>query len=227
MSSKNITIVSLAWNEYDMTEVFLGRLKKYTDIPYNLVFTDNGSKEPIVDLVLETHPSAIVIGNKKNVGCPATRNKAMKHAATEITFWLDNDCMVGPGWYKPALEKLKDPTIGITANTSNYIVKNPWSQPYPFERVERGDVDWFMGWLVGFKTKAYKPINDYSIPVNLDDVELAWGIKSNGYRAVVSDIPFAKHEVSKTKRGWEFNDQEKLTELWANWPDKSIFEQWK
>lgn len=221
-----ITIVSLAWNEYATTEFFLKRLKRFTDIPHKLIFTDNASEQPIQDLVLKYYPDAKLIRNNKNVGCPGTRNKSMKYVDTDICFWLDNDCIVGPKWYEPILKKLEDPTIGISGPLG-YTVKNPWQQPFPFETVEQGDCDWFMGYLVGFKTAAYKEINDYNIPVNLDDVELAWGVKSKGLRAVVSGPCFAQHITSKTKRGWTFNDQEKLTQLWSNWPNKLLFENFK
>lgn len=223
-----ISIVSLAWNQYDVTESFLKRLRAWTDIPHKLIFTDNGSTEPIPELVRKYYPNAKLIIKKENVGCPATRNEAMKYVDTDICFWLDNDTMVGKNWYKPIIRALKNETVGISTNTANYTVKRPWQQPYPFEPVNEGDCDWFMGWLVGFKTKAYKPINNYKIPVNLDDVELALGIKENGYRAIISEPVFAQHLGSVTGRGWEFDDQEKLSEFWNNWKDKThILERWK
>lgn len=223
-----VTIVSLGWNENDLTNSFLERLKRYTDIPHSLIFTDNGSAEPMAPIVKKYYPQheSIVITKKQNVGCPATRNEAMKYVETDICFWLDNDCMVGPNWYQPILDKLEDDSIGISG-VQGYEVKYPFELPYPFEAVIDGDCDYFMGWLMGFKTQYYKPINDYKIPVNLDDVECCWGIKSNGKRAVVSEPCFAKHLVSATKRGWEFNDQVKLKELWNNWGDKSIFNRYR
>lgn len=223
-----ITVVSLAWNKAEMTKTFLERLKQYTTISHKLIFTDNASTEPIPEVVKYVYPDSKLMVKKENVGCPATRNEAMSYADTEIVFWLDNDCMVGPNWWKPVMDKLGDESIGISG-PQGYRVKKPWTQPYPFETVYQPntDVDYFMGWLVGFKREYYKPINDYKIPVNLDDVELCWGIKSNGKRAVTSDTCFAKHLTSQTGRGWEFNDQEKLTQMWNNWPNKTIFENFK
>lgn len=219
---EEITIVSLAHNQNDMTVEFLKRLKRYTDIPHRLVFTDNGSKIAQEPGIREYYPDAVVITKSENIGCPATRNEAMEHVDTPLCFWLDNDCMVGPKWYAPILDKLSEDNVGISG-PQGYVVKNPFELPYPFEPKESGECDYFMGWLMGFKTRLYKPINDYSIPVNLDDVELCFGIKQNKHKAVVSGPCFARHLVSQTKRGWQFNDQEKLRELWSNWPDKSIF----
>lgn len=215
-----ITIVSLAWNKYDLTAEFLRRLKEHTDIPFKLIFTDNGSTEPISKLVSEQFPDAVLITKEKNVGCPATRNEQMEHVDTDITFWLDNDCMVGPKWYEPILQKLEDPTIGISG-PRGCVVNNPWNPSHPFDPIEEGDCDYFVGFLMGMKTKAYKPINDYNLAVNIDDVEACWGVKENGYRAVISGPCFAQHLTSQTERGWEKNSP--MQELWDNWPDKSIF----
>jgi GT2 family glycosyltransferase len=220
------TVVSLGHNEPHLTEQFITRLVQYTDIPFKLIFTDNGSTEPLRDIIFAHKPDAVVIVEPENIGCPATRNKSMELVDTDICFWLDNDCMVGPQWYKPLLETLQDESIGITG-VQGYVVKNPWELPFPFSPVWDGDVDFFMGWIMGFKTKYYMPINNYHIPVNLDDTELCFGIKKNGMRAVCCGPTFARHLVSQTKRGWTFNDQEKLQELWSNWPDKSLFELWK
>ena len=222
-----ITIVSLGWNETEMTEDFVRRLKQYTTIPHHLVFTDNGSTTPLAPIIKKYYPDADVITKDHNVGCPATRNEAMERVKTDICFWLDNDCVVGVNWWQPIMDKLADNSIGVSG-PQGYVVKYPFERPYPFEPILEGDCDYFMGWLMGFKTKYYRPINDYNIPVNLDDVECCWGIKSNGMRAVVSEPCFAKHLVSATKRGWSFNDQEKLQELWNNWrwQEPSIFVQY-
>jgi len=219
-----ITVVSLAWNKLDMTRDFLERLEKYTDIPFQLIFTDNASEEPIPALVKEIFPEADLIVKDKNVGCPGTRNEAMEHVKTDICFWLDNDTMVGPNWYKPIMRELEREDIGVSG-PQGCVVNKPWGQP-PFREIANGYCDYFVGWLMGFKTKAYKPINDYQIPVNLDDVECCFGIKDSGYKAIISGPCFAKHLTSQTDRGWQESD--KVQEMWQNWKDKTyLFEEWK
>lgn len=222
-----ITVVSLGWNKPELTREFVQRLKTFTDIPHQLIFTDNGSDIPQEPIIKKYYPDAFVITQKENIGCPATRNPSMAFVDTELTFFLDNDAMVDDGWYEPILEKLSDPTVGVSGS-DGYLVKKPWEQPFPFQPVSNGDCDWFMGWCIGIKTGAYKSINNYHIPVNLDDVEICWGIKENGYRAVCSGPINAEHRCSQTQRGWSFSDQEKLSELWNNWKDKShLFENYK
>jgi len=220
-----ITIVSLAYNNLEMTREFLRRLKENTDIPFNLVFTDNGSDEPIGKLVEDMFPEADLITKEKNVGCPATRNEAIKHVKTDITIFLDNDTMVGPKWYQPMLTALEDKTVGITG-PKGCIVLKPWNAGHPFDPIESGDCDYFVGYAMAMRTKAYKPIYDYHIPVNLDDVEICFGVKENGYRALISGPCFLQHLTSQTERGWE--KQSPMHEFWENWKDKThLFERWK
>lgn len=215
------TVVSLAWNKIDLTRDFLRKLKENTDVPFDFVFTDNGSVEPISELVTKMFPNVTLIRKEENVGCPRTRNEQMEHVKTDITFWLDNDAMVGPGWYKPILEKLKEDDVGISG-PKGCVVRYPFDLGYPFEEVPEGEVDYFVGYLMGFKTKLYKPINDYNLPVNLDDVECCWGVKENGGKAVISGPCAVVHLTSQTERGWETTNN-RIEDMWNNWPDKSMF----
>jgi GT2 family glycosyltransferase len=220
-----IDIISLAWNGYDMTEKFLINLKRHTDIPHRLIFTDNGSTDPIPELVRKHYPDAKLIVKKENVGCPATRNEAMSFATSDIVFWLDNDTIVGPKWYQPILDKLEDPTIGISGPWG-YTTYYPFNPKHAFYITNSGDCDFFMGYLMGFKRKYFKPINDYHMAVNLDDTELCLGIKENGMRCVVCEPCFAQHLTSQTKRGWSCDNTEKMKEFWKNWEGKPVFEKY-
>lgn len=237
-----ISIVSLAWNKYDLTKEFLERLKKYTPVEFELVFTDNGSTEPIGDLVMEMFPrgnpfgndDATLITHKKNIGCPATRNLAMEHARGDIVFWLDNDTYVEEGWYKPFLEALEAPDVGIVGvdgrrirNPFNY--QNPWIFP---DELMSFDVDWFVGYAVAFKRELYKDIPNWNLSVNFDDVDLCLGIKSSGMRAVMLDEePNLKHLGSQTGKAFNPNGdtgEEFYNKWWAYWePQSKYFEEFK
>lgn len=227
-----ISIVSLAWNKYDLTEEFLVRLSKYTDIEHELIFTDNGSEEPISGLVKEVYPNAKLIRKDTNVGCPRTRNEAMSFVEGDIVFWLDNDTYVDAGWYKPFLEMMsKDDGLGICGPFGK-VLKNPFELPFPFiEPIEPNRrCDGFMGYAMAMRPEAYKPIPDWNTPVNLDDIDCAVGIKFNGYKAKVLDVqPALKHLGSQTIRGWEVDNQAILQKWWEYWQPHStkVFELYK
>jgi GT2 family glycosyltransferase len=225
-----ITIISLAWNQYKTTKEFLERLKKYTDIDHELIFTDNGSEEPISELVKEIYPDAILVREDKNIGCPATRNKSMKLANNNIVFWLDNDTMVDNGWYIPFLNNLKG-SVGITG-IDGRCVGNPFNAMFPWDSNFDVDCDWFVGYAVAFKKEAYKPINDWGLMVNMDDVDLGVGIKRNGYRAkkIREEVPLV-HLTSVSAKSVQPNSEkqyEVLVRWWRYWiRHKKYFEKYK
>jgi len=228
----SITIISLAWNKYKLTEEFLRRLKENTDIPFQLVFTDNGSEEPIPKLVKQYFPDASLIVNKKNIGCPATRNPSMKKATGDIVFWLDNDTYVEKGWYKPFLAEFDNPKIGIVGVEGRRVgnifnPERPWDVPWQF--LPNPYVDWFVGFAIAFRKKAYRPIPDWKLMVNMDDVDVGVGVKTMGYKAkmLVNPVPL-RHLVSQTGAPIVPNRQEEIAIMkrwWKYWkPYKKYFE---
>lgn len=250
-----VSIVSLAWNKYDLTKEFLERLKKYTPIEHELIFTDNGSTEDIEKIVYDTYDGfksvlyeredrilyvpnlntsgATFIKKRKNVGCPATRNEAMEHAKGDIVFWLDNDTYVEEGWYKPFLEALKPDNVGIVGVDGRRI-RNPfnYSNPWVFEQeLYSFDVDWFVGYAVAFKRECYKPIPDWNLSVNFDDVDMCLGVKTFGKKAVMLDeVPNLKHLGSQTGKAFNATGDttKEFYEKWWNYwsPHSNYFEEY-
>ncbi|MBM4401850.1 MAG: glycosyltransferase [Candidatus Cloacimonetes bacterium] len=233
MSRQNIiSIVSLAWNKYDLTKDFLGRLKANTDIEHELIFTDNGSEEPISELVKEYYPNAKLIRYEKNIGCPATRNPSMKEVESNIVFWLDNDTYVGLGWYKPFLAMLeRDEKLGICGPFGKRV-RNPWNPSIPFEEPIGWGLpcDGFMGYALAIRKKAYQPIPDWGLAVNMDDIDAAVEMKAKGWKARVLDlIPNLQHLTTQTGPGWQSDMQPVFEKWWAKWQSqaKEVFENYK
>jgi GT2 family glycosyltransferase len=221
----NITIVSLAWNKLDLTKEFLERLKKHTGFDYQLVFTDNGSDEPIAGLVSDIYPDATLIIKDKNVGCPATRNEAMDRATGDIVFWLDNDTYVDQGWYEPFLDELENgPELGIVG-VEGGRVRNPFNPHLPWQFPEyflpSYFVDWLVGYAVAFRREAYMPICDWDLMVNMDDVDLGVGIKANGWKAKMLEEPAnLKHLVTQTgnpKKVTQDDEINMFNDWWNHW----------
>lgn len=227
----SISVVSLAWNKYDLTKGFLERLKEHTDIEHELVFTDNGSIEPISKLVLEHYPSAKLLRHEKNIGCPSTRNPSMKRVSGDIVFWLDNDTYVGKDWYKPFLDMLEDEKIGICGPFGKRV-KNPFELPFPFEEpiVSGQPCDGFMGYALAMRKKAYQEIPDWGLAVNMDDIDVAVEMKTKGWEAkVLGLIPNLQHLTSQTGPGWQTDMQPVLEKWWTKWQSraKEVFENYK
>jgi glycosyltransferase involved in cell wall biosynthesis len=229
------TIVSLAWNGAELTDGFLYRLKKYTDVPHKLVFSDNGSTEPIEGIVKEYYPDATFIRYEENIGCPLTRNPSMEKVDTDIVFWLDNDTYVGEGWYKPYLELLeKEPDVAMTGPVG-LRVANPFSIGKPWKTQEEftGDwCDWFVGYAIAFRKEFYRPIPDWNLKVNMDDVDVGIGVKIKGGMCKILPVkPNLEHLCSKTSLSVRPTGEQNLKVMekwWEYWGvDKDFFEEYK
>ena len=226
-----ISIISLAWNKYDLTKGFLERLKEHTDIEHELIFTDNGSEEPISALVREFYPNVRLIRHEKNIGCPATRNPSMDAAAGDIVFWLDNDTYVGKGWYKPFLSRMEDPKLGVCGPFGKKV-KSPWEMPFPFEEpiILGRPCDGFMGYALAIRKEAYQPIPDWGLAVNMDDIDVAVEMKAKGWKAKTIDlIPNLVHLTTQTGPGWQTDMGPVLEKWWKKWQPKAkeVFENYK
>lgn len=229
-----ITVISVAWNKYKLTKEFLQRLRDNTDIPFQLVFVDNGSEEPISKLVKEYFPHSDLITYKKNMGLPATRNPSMKKATGDIVIWLDNDTYVEKNWYKPFLAELDNPKVGVVGpegrkirNPFTYKDFEPWEHPVAF--LPNPYVDWFVGYAMALRRKAYKPIPDWKLMVTFDDIDVCLGVKVNGYKAkmIINPVPL-RHLGSQTAtpvRPTQKTELELFPRWWEYWkPYKKYFE---
>lgn len=230
-----ISIVSLAWNGAELTDGFLYNLKKYTDIDHELIFTDNGSTERVIDVVEDYYPTVKLIKYKENIGCPLTRNPSMEKVSGDIVFWLDNDTYVGEGWYKPYLELLeKEPDVSMTGPVG-LRVANPFSigKPWLMQEEFEGDLcDWFVGYAIAFRKEFYKPIPDWNLKVNMDDVDVGIGVKVNGGKCKILPVkPNLEHLCSKTSLSVRPTGEENLKVMerwWEHWKDSSkFFEEYK
>lgn len=229
------TIVSLAWNGVELTDGFLYNLKKYTDVPHKLVFSDNGSTEPIKGVLEDYYPDATYIRYDENVGCPATRNPSMEKVDTDIVFWLDNDTYVGEAWYKPYLELLgKEPDVSMTGPVG-LRVRNPFSVGMPWKTQEEfgSDIcDWFVGYAIAFRKEFYLPIPDWKLKVNMDDVDVGVGVKAKGGKCKILPVkPNLEHLCSKTSLSVRPTGEQNMKVMerwWGRWsPNKGCFEEYK
>ncbi len=78
-----------------MTMACLANIRKFTDLPYEIIIVDNEPKFPIRDeyKVLNLNQEKI-IENKKDKGCYASYNQGAKKAKGEYLIFIQNDVFV-------------------------------------------------------------------------------------------------------------------------------------
>ncbi len=126
-----ISIISMGFNQRHYTEMFLKSLSdpNCADMPFELVFIDNGSDDGSAELIkqydLKKNPNfinLIYFAFETNQGVAAAINKAVDLAKREIILQADNDVIFGPGSLSVLNHWRKlDPTAVISPNW-------PWIQ---------------------------------------------------------------------------------------------------
>ena len=111
-----ISIVTLTWNQTDVTCEFLESTRKLTYPNYEILVCDMGSKEdPTARIDAARYPNTRVLRSETNLGFTGGNNWGMRQAAGDYIFIVNNDTEVPPD----LLDKLiapffKDPSIGVT-----------------------------------------------------------------------------------------------------------------
>ena len=101
-----LSIISIAHNHRDITEVFLASLARAecADLPFELIFIDNGSSDGTLDLV-QKYPLRANSNFRGlqccrfsgNLGVAAAINQAADLAKNPVLLQADNDIVFGPG----------------------------------------------------------------------------------------------------------------------------------
>ena len=233
------SIVVMAHNTYIMNQRFLKHLKKNTPFKYELVYVDDVSTEPNIELFKSHGAKIVALSSRSTV--PVGKNKGTEAASGEFIFWLDNDCFVGEDWYKPLVKKIEeDENYGLVGQVKDarmikkdfmkYMNQGDVMRDGQFHQHEtnNGFCDFFMGYCILFRKKAFSPTRDFGLPTPMIDPELGMNVKKNGFMVVVADKSVnVDHIGSQTPRPYEYKHLlvEKWTEWWKDWePHKHLME---
>jgi GT2 family glycosyltransferase len=97
-----LSIVVLAWDNLEYTQRFVESVRQHTDVPYELIIVDNGSKwEPAhyADAAAD-HP----ILNDDNLGFARGMNQGLEVARGEYVAFCNNDTVLPEAWASTLLE---------------------------------------------------------------------------------------------------------------------------
>ena len=100
MNGKRATIAIVPRERFSHAEQTVRSILNNTKIPYDLVYVDGKTPEPIRSRVLKelepTNPT--IITSESYLSPNEARNMAANAAKTEFVVFLDNDTLVGPRW---------------------------------------------------------------------------------------------------------------------------------
>ncbi len=111
-----VSLVTLNWNQTDITCDFLESTRKFIYPNYEILVCDMGSVvDPTEKINAGKYPHTRVLRSEKNLGSTGGNNYGIRHAKGEFIFLVNNDTIVTPELIDVLLEPFyNDPEIGVT-----------------------------------------------------------------------------------------------------------------
>lgn len=208
--SKQLAIVLVNWNSFELTKDTLESLQQTTYRNYDCIVVDNGSVDGSGDLIEKAFPNCIVLKSGTNKGFTGGNNIGINYAIDnnyEFIMLLNNDVAVEPNFLEPLIERLnQDLTIGAvqpliyfhhdrgliwnagsTYNpllgicaTPNYNQKDP---EHFFISKEK-KIDWITGCAFMIRASVLKEVGmlKEAFFIYYEDVDLSFRIKAAGHQ---------------------------------------------
>lgn len=235
------SIVILTKDRLDLTKRCVESVLRNTDVPFELIFVDNGSKEDTIEY-LQTLQNAKVIQNSENKGFAAGCNQGIVAASGKYIVLLNNDTVVTPGWLlKLHMWLQRIPNLGIVGPVSNFVAPIQRVDDAVYQSLEELDV-YAEKRAELFKDKGFYPhrltglcmlfpmelvnriggMDERFFPGNYEDDDFCIRARISGYTLWVAQDVFIHHEGHGTFGGRDtkyklssLQNAEKLRQKWS------------
>jgi GT2 family glycosyltransferase len=208
-TNKNVAIVIINWNSFELTKDTLLSLQKSTNQNFDCIVVDNGSVDNSATLLEHAFPKIILIRAGENKGFTGGNNIGMQFALDkgyEFIMMLNNDVEVDPNFLEPLLQNLNSnqnvgavqPLIyfhhdknliwnaGTTFNPFLGICATPNYNQRDNEHTQTQiskKIDWITGCAFMIRASVLKQIGllKEGFFIYYEDVDLSFRIKSAGF----------------------------------------------
>ena len=105
-ATPSVSVVIPNYNGAAFLETCLTSLARQTCSPLEILLVDNASQDDSLEITRRVIPSAVILGQKQNLGFAAAVNAGIKAARGEWIAVLNNDTEVSDGWLETAADVL-------------------------------------------------------------------------------------------------------------------------
>jgi GT2 family glycosyltransferase len=103
--SLDLSVVVLAWDNLELTKAFVDSVRRNTDVGYELVIVDNGSRAEAAAFARSAADRAIL--NDENLGFARGMNQGLDASRGEFVAFCNNDIEVPAGWAARLVETIR------------------------------------------------------------------------------------------------------------------------
>jgi GT2 family glycosyltransferase len=253
---KKIAVVILNYNGKAFLEKFLPGVIEFSSKEAEIWVADNNSLDGSVDILCEKFPSVKLIENKYNGGFATGYNLALKQIKADYYILLNSDIEVTQNWINPVIELMEsDEKIAVCqpkilsyyqqdefeyAGASGGFIDRfgyPFCRGRVFQSIEKDEgqynepieVFWATGACLFVKAKIYHDAGglDDDFFAHMEEIDLCWRLKNEGYRIMVCPASkvyhvgggtLPKHSALKTYLNFRNN----FSLLYKNLPSKYL-----
>ena len=91
----DVSILIVSYNTRELLKNCISSIYEHTkDVDFEIIVSDNDSKDDSIQMLKKEFPDVIVIDNKKNLGFGAANNKALDIARGKYIFYLNSDTIL-------------------------------------------------------------------------------------------------------------------------------------
>lgn len=197
-----LSVVVLARGQASATRRCLAALRRHTPAPVEVLLVDNASgpsDAAALRALARSWPAVRLRRNRANVPFAAAVNAAMLRARGELLCWLNNDAVVGPGWYGALSRALAANPLAAAAGPRTGAMAPP-------EQLRPGRGVRATGFLGGFclllrrEALARVGLLDERFVWGWEDMDYCLRLRQAGYRLLLVPGARVAHEGGRTMR---------------------------
>jgi O-antigen biosynthesis protein len=197
------------------TQQCVETIRRYTELPHEILVVDNGSSDGTADWCWREHLHCVRL--PENRGFAAACNAGIREALSEFVILLNNDTLVAPGWAERLLDHLeREPAAGLVGPSTSYASS---AQQIPAEytgleeylrfarriaREHKGqtvEVDRLVGVCLAARRRLFEEIGLFDERFglgNYEDDDLCLRVRMAGYRLLWARDVYIHHIGSQT-----------------------------
>lgn len=210
-----LSVVMITYGGWDWPVRSLAALEEHTLVPFEAICVDNASWDGTGELLEDLVDGVRLVRNRRNLGFAGAANQAAELARGEYLCFLNPDCIVTPGWFRPlrealarrgisaAIPRFVDPE-GTLQEAGSVVDSQGWTEAvgkgasiqdpaFMFPRV----IDYGSAACLVIEKRAFLEAAGFDpayFPAYCEDVDLAFRLAERGHRTIYEPRSTVVHQ---------------------------------